>query len=592
MPGAPGMPRRLHVLPGGRVTDPTVRAALLPAAQRILLFVGLLLLLACANVTNLLLASAVDRQHDLAVRVALGSGRWRLVRQMLAESVLLALAGGAVGLGLGYEGSRLIESTLRVASTSTGLGSFGEDLVRLRLDFRVLGFSLLLCLAAGLLSGLLPALRATSRQRLLSSQRGGVGGEGTAPGYRPGGLGRLGVPALLVVTQVAMSTWLLAGTGFLAQSFWRLEHTGMGFDAANVLLVTSVLPEGQEGNSPRQAKILEEVADQLRTLPGVQSVALSWGVPLAGWTHNGKVEVPERPGQPLTPNLSVVGLSYFETLKIPRLAGRAFARGDRDGAPRVAIVNQALAKALWPGQSALGRRLRLPGTARPGLSSSALASALVPAEVIGIVADTRSVNLWERPVPLLYLPLAQNPHRLMTFLVRTAGAVDPTSLQPVLRRELRQSHPEMAIVDALPFALHLERSLWNQRMSSQFLAVFGVLGLALAGLGLGSAMSFSVSRRRREIGVRMALGSTPGGVQGLVLRRALTQVALGVVLGLAATLAFFRLLAGLMQGTETTADPLTLVGTIVVLFAVGVAAAWVPAQRAAGIDPSVAFRAE
>ncbi len=581
----PGAPRRVRVTPGGRVIDPATRAALLPAVRRILLFSVLLLLLACANVTNLLLANAVDRRHDLAVRVALGSGRWRLVRQMLAESVLLALLGGAAGFWLAIQGIGLIERTLKVASMSTGLGNWGEDLVHLRLDFRVLGFSLLLCLAAGLVSGLLPALRATSQRRLLSSHRGGAG-EAAAPGSR------VGAPALLVVLQVAMSTWLLAGTGFLAQSLWRLEHTPTGFDAANLLLVTTALPEGQERNPPRQARILQEIADQVRTLPGVQSTSLSWGVPLAGWAHTGKIEHPERPGQPLSHDLSIVGLDYFETLKIPRLAGRAFERRDGDGAPRVAIVNQALAAVLWPGQNALGRRILL-GNRPAGPGDDARRNpAPTPAAVVGVVADIRAVKLWERPAPMLYLPLAQNPHRLMTLLVRTSGAVDPAGLQPALRRELRRTHPEMAILDVVPFSLHLERSLWNQRMNSQFLAVFGALGLALAGLGLGSAMSFSVSRRTREIGVRMALGSTPGGVQALVLRRALVQVAIGVVLGLGATLVFIRLLAGLIEGTETTANPLALLGTTLVLFAVAVAATWAPARRAARIDPCDAFRAE
>jgi putative ABC transport system permease protein len=578
----PGAPRRLEVTQGGQVTGPAARAVLLPPIRRIFIFSGLLLLLACANVTNLLLANAIDRQHDLAVRVALGAGRWRLIRQMLTESVLLALAGGAAGLWLAIQGIGLIERTLKVASTATGLGTWAEGLVHLRLDVRVLAFSLLLCLAAGLLSGLLPALRATSRRRLLSSHRGGAG-EVASPGAR------VGAPALLVVAQVAMSTWLLAGTGFLAQSLWRLEHTPMGFDGTNLLLATIALPEGQAHNTARQSKLHQAVADEVRTLPGVLSTSLSWGVPLSGAPHTTQIEVPERPGQPQSPNVLAVGLDYLETLKIPRLAGRAFERRDGDGTPRVAMVSQSLAAALWPGQSALGRRILLP--ARPGAQNLATIPPL-PAEVIGVVADIRAVNLWERPKPLLYLPLAQNPRRLVTLFVRTAGAVDPAGLQPALRRELRQNHPEMAILDTMTFALHLEHSLWTQRMNSQFLAIFGALGLALAGLGLGSAMSFSVSRRTREIGVRMALGSTPGGVQALVLRRALTQVAAGVGLGLGATVVFIRLLAGLIEGTETTADPLALVGVILVLFAVGLGATWAPARRAARIDPADAFRAQ
>src|SRR5882724_455282 len=582
----PGAPRKIQVSSASLLVDPTTRKEMLPAVRRIQLFVGLLLLLACANAASLLLANAVDRRHDLGVRVALGASRGRLVRQLLAESLLLALPAGILGLALASQGIRLIERALQASSAAAGLGSWGEGWIRLHLDLRVLGFSLLLALAAGLLSGLLPALRATgSRRLLLSAQRGG--GPADGPGSR------LGAQALLVVLQVAMSTWLLAATGLLAQSVWQLEHTPTGFDAANLLLVRAVLPEGHEAsNSPRLATTYEAIADDLRTLPGFRAVSLSQRVPLSGNTRTETVELPERPGPALTSQLVVVGTRYFATLGIPRLAGRDFERRDADGAPQVAIVNQALATRLWPGESALGRRLLFPD----GKGGK------VTVEAIGVVADTRVVKLWEPPAPLLYLPLAQNSFRLMTLLVRgasSAGAAvesgDPAEVQGLaaaLRRELRRTHPEMAILDVLPFSVQLERTLWNQRMNSQFLGVFGGLGLALAALGLASAMSFSVSRRRREIGVRMALGATRGGVQSLILSRALVQVAAGVVIGLASTVAFVRLLAGLVEGTETRSDPWVLAAATLVLFLVGLVATWEPARRAARTDPSVAFRAE
>ena len=574
----PGAPRKLVVSAAGRIVDPVTRKGLYPAVLRIQIFVGLLLLLACANVASLLLANTVDRQSDLAVRVALGASRGRLARQLLAESLFLALLGGVAGLGLGSPAMRLIERALNAASASSGLGTWGDGWVHLRLDFRVLGFSLLLCLATGVLSGLVPALLATSpsrRHRLLSAQRGG--GTAAEPGSR------LPAQTLLVVLQVAMSTWLLAATGFLAQSVWRLEHLPTGFDAPNLLLATCVLPEGPDGStSPRQGRIFEAIADDLRTLPGVGAVSLTWNLPLAGWSRMQRLELPERPGETRNEAVSVVGRDYFATLGIPRLAGRGFEPRDAAGALPVAIVSRAMAERFWPRQSALGRRLVLLGEA-----------GRTAVQVIGVVADTKTGKLWEPAAPLLYLPVAQSPHRLMTLLVRpSAPESAPAGLPAALRRELRRTHPEMAILDVLPFATQLERNLWHQRMNSRFLGLFGALGLTLAALGVGSAMSFTVSRRRREIGIRMALGSTPGGVQSLILGRALAQVAAGVLLGLLSTLAFVRLLGGLVEGTETRADPWTLAAATLVLFVVGLLATWEPAHRAAQTDPSVAFRAE
>jgi putative ABC transport system permease protein len=592
----PGLPRRVRVFPGGLLVDPEARADLLPTARRIFLFVTLLLLLACANVANLLLADALERRHDLAIRVALGAGRGRLVRQMLAGSLLLALLGGAAGLGLARLGVGLIERALRLGSAAAGIGNWAEGgYYHLRLAPRVLAFALLLCIATGLLAGLLPALRITSRRRLPLAHRGVAGQAGDIGdmgdiGDTGGGLGfrRMGVEALLVVLQVAMSTWLLAGTGFAARSLWRLEHVPVGFDPRGLVLATCLLPEARTAGDPEKEAAYLGMAEEVRSLPGVLSAALSWGVPLAGWSHNTAVDLPERRGSPQTFDFTVVGLDYFATLKIPRLSGRDFERRDAPGAPRVAIVNQALAQRLFPGgESPVGRSLLLPG--QPGEATAPS----VPVEIVGVVADTRSIKLWERPAPLLYLPLAQSFHRLLTILARAGGpAGEIEGLLPALRGELRRRHPEVAVVDVLPFSLQLERALWEQRLSSRFLAAFGALGLTLAGLGLGSAMSFAVARRRREIGVRLALGATPGGVQSLVLGQALVQVAAGVALGLAAALAFVRLLAGLVPGSEASADPRVLLGATVVLFAVGLCATWEPARRAARIDPCTAFRAE
>ena len=563
--------RLVEVAPGGTVIDPATRAAVLPAAVRLAVFVSLLLLLACANVANLLIGATLARRRELGLRSALGAGRGRLVRQLLSESILLSLAGGGAGLLLARWETRLIESYM--TDSVAGMGSWGADWVRLPIDWRVLGFTFLLCLATGIVSGLAPALRAASRRDLVAAIKGAPG-EGRRPRLTGGGSWR--AAELLVVVQVALSVWLLAATGHLAAGLWRVVHTSPGFATADLWLATFFLPDHKPDGSPFEpVAAYQQVTDEVKALPGVISCSLIWGVPLSGVQHSVEVKLPERPAAGHDVDLAVVGGDFFSTLGIPVLSGRGFDGRDDEEGPAVAAVSQTLARQLWPGESPLGKTLLVETGSRAHPRSAAT--------VIALVADSRQTSLWQAPRPQLYLPFRQNFRRLMTLVVRSRPR--QLGLPPLVRREMRHRHPELAIVDLMSFAESIDRSLWEQRMSTQGMALFGFFGLALAALGAGSAMGSAVTRRSHEIGVRMALGARPGAVLWQIQRRALAMVAAGVALGLGATQAFMRLVASFVAGLETAPEPLALGAASLLLAAVALAATYPPARRAARTDP-------
>jgi putative ABC transport system permease protein len=532
--------RRLVVTASGKITDPETRKHLLPTAWKTLGFVLLLLLLACANVANLLIAGATDRLGDLGVRVAIGASRWSLARGLLAESLLLAALGGLLGLMFAGWGVRLIESYLN--TQPAGLGSWGEGWADLRLDGRVLAFTLGLCLLTGLLAGVLPALQASSRAVLVPALKGNPDG-----GLRGLRIGRIGVREALVITQVALSAALLAGTGLFARSLWRMYDVDPGFRFEKVVLSSMSLSERAGETAAERQETYRALLAEVGALPGVAAASLVSHVPLSGLTRIVPAELPGRPG------------GVPSTLQ-------------------VVVVSEGLARRLWPGEDPIGRQLRL-GRGIPGEK---------PQEhrVVGVAGDVRQRALWEPAPPMVYLSCEQVPRRRMTLVARAQQ--DPRALLPAVRRTLARR--DMAVIDLMPFSAHVELSLGPQRMNVEIVAIFGALGLALAALGIASAMSSAVSRRTREIGIRMALGATPETVLWRELRHALALIALGAGLGLAATLASAKLLAGFVQGVETVPEPLVLAAVALVLFGVGGLASWHPARRAARIDPLMAIR--
>jgi predicted permease len=568
---------RIAVQPSGKIVVPEVRDFLLPAAWKTMVFVSLLLLLACANVANLLISSMADRIGDLGVRVAVGASRWSLIRTLIAESLLLAGTGGVLGALLAVWGTRLIETHL--ATQPAGLGHWSDGWGDLPIDLRVLGFTLLLCLATGFLSGLLPALHASSQAVLLPALKGNP--QAVSLRGRGRAFSRFGGREVLVVVQVALSAALLAGAGLFARSLGQIYDVDPGFRSEALLLSSVSITDrpGRQGGERRQ-EYRNLVAD-VGAIPGVAASTLVWHVPLAGLTRPVPLRLPgDLPeAERLTATLQVVGTRYFETLGIPRLQGRDFDQRDVESSPPVAVVSEELARRLWPGEEAVGRLIRT-ASGVPGQAERDV-------QVIGVVGDTRQESLWHPTVPTVYLPFEQSFRRRMTLVARAQG--DPAALLPAVRRVLGQ-RDDVAVIDLMPFSSHVARSLGPQRMNVMTVAIFGGLGLALASLGIASAMSSAVSRRRREIGIRMALGETPGSVLRRVLGRALGLIAVGAVLGLAATLASARLLAGFVLGVETVPEPLVLAAVAMVLFGVGSAASWHPARRAARVDPMVALK--
>jgi macrolide transport system ATP-binding/permease protein len=562
--------------------DPTQRGTLLSVAGLLLGVVGVVLLIACANVANLLLARAASRRKEISIRLALGASRGRLIRQLLTESVLLALAGGAGGLLLAF----WLVGFMRAYSPPANFFPVAFDF---SLDRSVLGFTLLLSVLTGLVFGIAPALQA-SKPDLVAALK-----DETAlmPGAGGRGARRFTLRNLLVVAQVALSLVLLVSAGLFLRSLQRAQSIDPGFDAEHVLtmplninLLRYTKAQGQE--------FYRQVLERVASLPGVQSATLTRTPPLSGASRQSTVtgagqEASERAStsestgggvEGVADNVTLtspVALNYFRTLGIPLLRGRDFNAQDSEGAPGVAIVNESFARRYFPNQEPIGQRVSLSGAKGPWL------------EVVGLARDSKYITLGEAPAPFIYQPLAQHHESGVVLLVRTSVA--PSSLVPSVRREVQSVERNLPLTNARTMTELLGNSLFPARMGAILLGAFGLLALLLASVGLYGVMSYSVSRRTREIGIRMALGARGGDVLRLVLGESMMLVAVGMLLGLVAAFAATRLLSGFLYGVSPT-DPAAFVGIVLLLALVALAASLVPARRAARVDPMVAFRYE
>jgi predicted permease len=560
--------------------DPERRGTMLSVAGLLLAVVGLVLLIACANVANLLLARATSRRKEISIRLALGASRGRLVRQLLTESLLLSLLGGAGGLLLGV----WLVKTMRTYSPPANFFPVAFDF---SLDGNVLAFTLLLSVLTGLLFGIAPALQASKPDLVVALK------DETA--LVPGGRAarRFTLRDLLVIAQVALSLVLLISAGLFMRSLRKAQGIDPGFDPRQVLtmplninLLRYTKTQGQD--------FYRQVLERVTALPGVQSATLTRTPPLSGSSRVSTVTIAGREGPGARSNsetsggagesvpsndtlASSVALDYFKTLNVPLLRGRDFNAQDREGAPGVVIVNETFARRYFPGQDPIGQRVSLGGAQGPWL------------EVVGLARDGKYVTLGEVPAPFLYQPLAQRHESGMVLLLRAGG--DPSQLVPAIRREVHSIEPNLPLTNARLMEELLSTSLYPARMGAILIGVFGLLALLLASVGLYGVMSYSVSRRTREIGIRMALGARGGDVLRLVLRQSMTLMAVGVGLGLAAAFAATRLLAGFLYGVSPT-DPAAFVGIAALLSIVSLAASLVPARRAATVDPLVAFRYE
>ncbi len=556
--------RNVALMPLAQATiNPGFRDNVVSAAGLLLVVVGLVLLIACANVANLLLARAAARQREVAVRLSLGASRSRLVRQLLTEGLLLAILAGALGLLIAYWAQGVLWANRPP--------QLAADAIDLRPDLRVLGFTIAVSLATALVFGLAPALRA-SRPDIVDElkQRGGAASFGN----------RLMSPrSLLVSLQVALSLVTLVGAGLFVKSLAAAQNIEPGFDHDKLAVLSVDLGAqgyGEEQSRDFQRRILERAA----SLPGVERVTLSSGIPLfqGGFLRTvfpEGVDSSDRKNGKLV-QLNTVGDGYFDTMGIRIRKGRVFAPSDHKDAPVVVVINETMAKQFWPDQDALGKRFKFFGQDWWN-------------QVVGIAADGKYNFLGENPQPHIYLSLEQVFEPAVSLTVRASG--DPATALGMARAEVQALDRLLPITGVFTFREILRQSLWAPRMGASLLAVFGALSLVLAVIGIYGVMSYSVSQRTRELGLRMALGADETSVLKLVVKQGVTLAAVGIAVGLGLSFALTRLVSNLLFDVKAQ-DPLIFAGVPLLLALAALAASVQPALRAARIDPTLALRIE
>jgi len=546
----------------------------------LMVVVGLVLLIACANIATLLLARSSARRKELAVRVAMGAGRARLVRQLLTESVLLSLMGGLLGLLFAVQGTEALVRFLSTMPPSNYLGSVAFQL-NLRPDARVLAFTAAICLLTSLLFGLAPAYR--SSMVSLTSALGGRSADSGSPG-------RLGLGKGLVVSQVALSLLLLVGAGLFVRTLRNLRSQELGFDREHILLIWTW--PGQNGwKGPELANYYQRAQERISALPGVLSASPSMRGLLRENTPFTRVRVP---GLQLDDSnylpLDLVAPRFFETVGMRLLLGRDFAAHDDEGAPHVAILNQYTAHLYFGDQNPIGKTLEVAMSGGPNPK-------FIDTEVIGVVNDIKgNLSLRETDRRMIYFPyrqdvLFQTHPRLvrMCLTVRVMG--DPARLKASIRDELSRMDPNLSLVSIDSVGEQLDEATVQERLIAALSASFAALGVLLACLGLYGLVSYTVAHRTNELGIRLALGATPASVMRMVLKESLVLVLVGIVIGFPVILAVMRLISSWLFGVGS-ADPLTIAGATLFILVVAAMAALMPARYAARVDPLVALRYE
>ena len=543
-----------------------------PALLILMTAVGCVLLITCANVANLLLARATARRREIALRAALGAGRWRLVRQLLTESVLLAVAGGALGLLLAVWGIRaIVAAAPDEAARALQAGS------RLGVDPTVLLFTLLVSVLTGLLFGTAPAAR-LSRTDLNETLKEGSRGQGIgARGHRLlGGL---------VVVQVALALVLLVGAGLLVRSFTRLRRVDPGFRAENLLTFQVTLPTGRYDSDLQVRGFFDALLPRLRSLPGVRQAAAVSNLPMSGdnagasFAIEGVREEPHQPGP--HGDSHVVTDGYFATLGIPVLRGRGFDGQDGPDSTPAAVVDQVLADRYWPGQDPLGHRLAFAFEGSPEKP--------IWRTIVGVVGHVKKYGLDGRVKEQYYTPAGQRPRRSMVLALRTAG--DPRAMIAAVRAAVRGLDPDLPLFRVAPMEQVVDDTLKTRRFVLLLLGLFASVALTLAAVGLYGVLAYAVGQRRHEIGVRMALGAEARSVVRMVVGQGMTLCAAGLLLGALGAVAATRFLSSLLFSVSAT-DPGTFAAVPLGLALVALLACWIPARRAARVDPAVALRYE
>ena len=553
-------------------------STLRPGLLLLLAAVAFVLLIACANVANLMLARAAVREREIAIRTSMGAGRRRILRQLLTESALLSLVGAAFGIFAAYGGLHI----LRAVVPSGGRGQVPHP-EWITIDGTVLGFTILIALFAGILFGLAPAIQ-ISRSRLYESLKEGSRG---STGGRRSQLAR----SVLVVSEVAFSLMLLVGAGLLVRSFVLMMSEPLGFDPENLLTMQIFLPEAHYPQPANLLNFYQAAVDRAAALPGVKSASVVNFLPLTGWTGfcdfdiTGRATPPS--GEHFTAQYRTSDWRYLRTMGIPVEEGRDFASSDGPDSQGVALINEALAHRYWPNEDPIGQQIHLifPAQLRPWDAIPHQG----PVTIVGVVGDTRDWAWSEPKIAQLYLPETQNPSRIMRLVVRSGG--DPAQLTSAVRHAVETVDPNQPVTDVKTMDEYLEAALARRRLNMTLLAFFAVVAALLAAIGIYGVMGYAVTQRSHEIGIRMALGAEPGDVLRMIVGDGMKLTGVGLSLGLLGSLLVMKYLESQLYGIKAR-DPLTFVGVAAGLALVALAACYFPARRATKVDPLVALRYE
>ena len=543
---------------------PMLRTPLISFTWALMALVGLVLLIACTNLANLLLARASERRKEVAIRLALGASRSRLVRQLLTESILLSVLGGAVGFLL----------AIWMIDLAVGFKppvDFPLS-IDLGVDGRVLGFSLLASLITGIIFGIVPALQST-KPELVPALKDATAQAGSS---------RSRLRSTLVVAQIALSLVLLIAAGLVVRALQQVQTMSPGFDSENGLIMS--VDVGLQGyDETKGAQFYQQLVERVRSLPGVRSASLASSVPLSINYNSTDVYVegqaPVRGANVPSAMTASVGTNYFETMRTPLIEGRGFGDGDGQDAPRVIVVNETFARRFFPGanpsESAIGKRVRFGGEQFW--------------QIVGVARDGKYFSIGEAPRMFVYSPLLQDYATSATLIVRTSS--NPERMISTIRDEVRKLDPNLPVFGVKTLTEHMGVSLFPARVAATLLGGFGLLALTLAGIGIYGVMAYAVTQRTREIGIRVALGARPTDVLRLCMRHGVLLSVIGVLIGLVATFALTRLMASLLYGVSPT-DAVTFISISLLLTAVALLASYLPARRATKVDPMIALRHE
>jgi len=526
--------------------------------------VGMVLLIACANVANLLLVRGTTRSAEFALRTALGASRGAMVRQVLTESLLLALAGGGLGLGITVAALAVLRR-LHPANL--------PRLADIQLDTTVLLFTAAICAATSVLFGLLPALRAAGtdpQEHLKAGGRGGSAGD------------RRRARSLLIVAEVALSVMLLVGAGLLIRSFLALQRVDPGYDASDVLTFELSMPSGKYPGGAARRAFFRDLSGRIEALPGVTKVGIVSQLPLTGsgplspFAYN---EETARNFESVTADGRQISPEYFEAMDAQLIAGRTFTSRDSAGTPPIIIIDETLASLAWPGENAVGKQLQLAPTGEEDAFS----------EVVGVVEHMRQHDLTRDVLHQIYYPIGQGTSAVMTFVVETA--LDPASLVPAVRRTVESMDPDLPVSRLTPMSTYLSEGRAQARFSLVLMTVLGAVALLLTAVGVFGVISYSVSQRTREFGIRLALGEDPRQTKLSVVFGGMRLVVISIGIGLIGSLVVTRLIAGLLYEVRP-ADPVTFAGIGLLLALVALLACYLPARRATRVDPALTLRSE